>query len=117
MRLAAWALAASVLGGMALLPAQAPFAPGGGSTATSAAPLASSPGTQQMAALLRERAAAIAPGDLWFNINDRRAEALAAAIAGHRGGPQLFAARSTLAKELLFSGRYADAVALVDELL
>jgi hypothetical protein len=70
-----------------------------------------------MAALLRERAAAIAPGDLWFNINDRRAEALAAAIAGHRGGPQLFAARSTLAKELLFSGRYADAVALVDELL
>ena len=109
MRAAAGALAAGVLGALTVLAAQAPVGP--------PPVVAASPGTQQMAALLRERAAAVAPGDLWFNVNDRRADALAAAIAGHRGGPQLFAARTTLAKELLFSGRYAESVALVDALL
>jgi len=108
-RAAAGALAAGVLGALTVLAAQAPVGP--------PPAVAASPGTQQMAALLRERAAAVAPGDLWFNVNDRRADALAAAIAGHRGGPQLFAARTTLAKELLFSGRYAESVALVDALL
>ena len=103
MRLAAWALAAGVIGGVAALPAQAPVAP--------------AEGTRKMAALLRARAEAIAPGDLWFNINDRRADAIAAALAGRAGEPGLFNARSTLAKELLFSGRYADSVALVDALL
>ena len=70
-----------------------------------------------MAALLTTRAAAVAPGDLWFNVNDRRAEAIAAAIAGSPPGSNLFQARTMLAKELLFAGRYADSVALIDELL
>ena len=103
MRLAAWAVAASVFAGVATLTGQAPVEP--------------SPGTREMAALLAARAAAVAPGDLWFNVNDRRAEAIAGAIAGSAGAPNLFAARSTLAKELLFAGRYADSVALVDDLL
>jgi hypothetical protein len=112
MRLAAWALAASMVGGVAALPAQAPVQP-----ASMPGAVDPSPGTAAMASLLRERAAAIAPGDLWFNVNDRRADSLTAAIAGQRGAPRLFTARSTLAKELLFAGRYADSVALVDDLL
>jgi len=115
MRVAAWALAAAVIGGVAALPAQGPPAPPAPAAGTAA--VTPSPGTQRMAALLRERAAAIAPGDLWFNVNDRRADALAAAIGGRTAGPQIFAARTTLAKELLYSGRYADAVALLDDLL
>ena len=103
MRLAAWAVAASVLAGVATLTAQAPVEP--------------SPGTREMAALLAARAAAVAPGDLWFNVNERRAEAIAAAIAGAPQGSNLFQARTMLAKELLFAGRYADGVALVDDLL
>jgi hypothetical protein len=69
-----------------------------------------------MAALLAERAAAVAPGDLWFNVNVQRADALAGAI-GARTGPQVFDARFTLAKELLYAGRYADGVALADALI
>ena len=75
MRLAAWAVAASVLAGVATLTAQAPVEP--------------SPGTREMAALLAARAAAVGPGDLWFNVNDRRAEAIAAAIAGAPAAPNL----------------------------
>ena len=103
MRLAAWAVAASVFAGVATLTAQAPVEP--------------SPGTREMAALLAARAAAVAPGDLWFNVNDRRAEAIAAGIDGAPRGSNLFQARTMLAKELLFAGRYADGVALVDNLL
>ena len=101
MKLAACALAAG-LAGTVVLSAQAPVAP--------------SAGTEEMAALLKARAAAIAPGDLWFNVNARRADALAAAL-GTRTGLQVFAARTTLAKELLFAGRYAESVALVDDLI
>ena len=103
MRLAAWVLAASVFAGVATLTAQAPVEP--------------SPGTREMAALLAARAAAVAPGDLWFNVNERRAEAIAAAIAGSPRGSNLFQARTMLAKEMLFAGRAADGVALVDDLL
>jgi hypothetical protein len=103
MRLRAWALAACLLALVEALPAQGP----GELTA----------GTRQMAALLAERAAAVAPGDLWFNVNDRRADALAAAIAARGSGADLTAARSTLAKELLYAGRYEASVALVDQLL
>src|SRR4051812_31891665 len=103
MRLAASVVAASVAAGLAVLGAQAPGEP--------------SAGTKAMAALLATRAAAIAPGDLWFNVNERRADALATAIGERRDAPNLFAARFTLAKELLFAGRYADSVALTDSLL
>jgi hypothetical protein len=103
MRLRAWALAAFLLALVEALPAQGP----GELTA----------GTRQMAALLAERAAAVAPGDLWFNVNDRRADALAAAIAARGSGAELTAARSTLAKELLYAGRYDESLALVDQLL
>jgi hypothetical protein len=101
MKLAAWALAAG-LAGTVVLSAQTPGEPGAG--------------TREMAALLKARAAAVAPGDLWFNVNVQRADALGAAI-GSRTGPQVFTVRTTLAKELLFAGRYADGVALIDDLL
>jgi hypothetical protein len=102
MRLAAWALAASVLALVEVLPAQDAVQP--------------SAGTQQMAALLAARAAALGPADLWFNVNERRAEALAAAVARRSGGADIDL-RTNLAKELLFAGRYADSVAQVDALL
>ncbi len=119
MRLAAWALTAAVIGGAAALPAQTPAPSPTPVRSPAPAPAAVPPsaGTLAMAALLRERAAAIAPGDLWFNVNDRRANAIAAALAGQPAAAHQFNARSTLAKELLFSGRYADSVALVDALL
>jgi hypothetical protein len=100
---AAWALAAALAGGAAALPAQEAVEP--------------SAGTREMAALLAERAAAVQPGDLWFNVNGQRADTLAAALAGRLPSANLAAARHTLAKELLFAGRYAESVALVDELL
>ena len=79
MRLAAWALAAGVLGAVAALPAQAPAPP----------PVQPSAGTLEMAALLEARAKAVGPADLWFNVNDRRAEAFAAALARRGGGADL----------------------------
>jgi FG-GAP-like repeat/ASPIC and UnbV len=107
MRLAAWALAAGVLGAVAALPAQAPAPPS----------VQPSAGTLEMAALLEARAKAVGPADLWFNVNDRRAEAFAAALARRGGGADLVDLRTNLAKELLFAGRYADSVAQVDGLL
>ena len=103
-RVAAWALAAALAGGAAALPAQEAVEP--------------SAGTREMAALLAERAAAVQPGNLWFNVNGQRADTLAAALAGRLPSAEPRRRRgTTLAKELLFAGRYAESVALVDELL
>ena len=75
------------------------------------------PATKAMAALLAERAAAVGPGDLWFNVNDKRASTLADAVERSRSTAERFRLRVDLAGELLYAGRYAESVALVDALL
>jgi hypothetical protein len=74
-------------------------------------------GTREMAAELARRAAALGTTDLWFNINDKRAEAFAADLDTPRPPTEALRARHTYANELLFAGRYADAIAQADILL
>ncbi len=74
-------------------------------------------GTREMAADLARRAQALGPADLWFNINDKRAEAFAKDLEAPKSTVDALRARHLYANELLFAGRYADAVAQTDRLL
>jgi hypothetical protein len=74
-------------------------------------------GTREMAADLARRARALGPADLWFNINDKRAEAFAKDLDTPRSTIDALRTRHTYANELLFAGRYADAIAQTDRLL
>jgi hypothetical protein len=80
-------------------------------------PVTLADGTRQMAAELARRAGAIAPLDLWFNFNDRRAELLGKDVETPRPPVEALRARYAYANELLFAGRYADAIAQTDLLL
>jgi hypothetical protein len=74
-------------------------------------------GTREMAAELARRAAALTPDDLWFNINDKRAVAFANDLEKPRSTVEALRARHVYANELLFAGRYADAIGETDKLL
>ncbi len=74
-------------------------------------------GTREMAAELAKRAQALGPGDLWFNINDKRADAFGKDLDKPRPVTEALRARHVYAKELLFAGRYAEAIAQTDRLL
>jgi FG-GAP-like repeat/ASPIC and UnbV len=94
----------------------------GGEPARPAAPAARpaiglADGTRDMAAELARRAQALGPGDLWFNINDKRADAFGKDLDKPRPVTEALRARHVYANELLFAGRYADAIAQTDRLL
>jgi len=74
-------------------------------------------GTREMAAELARRAAALGPGDIWFNLNDKRADELAKDVDKPRPVVEALNARHNFAKELLFSGRYEEGIAQTDKLL
>ncbi|HWJ57034.1 MAG TPA: CRTAC1 family protein [Vicinamibacterales bacterium] len=74
-------------------------------------------GTREMAAELARRAQALGPGDLWFNINDKRADAFGKDVDTPRPVTDALRARHVYANELLFAGRYAEAIAQTDRLL
>jgi tetratricopeptide (TPR) repeat protein len=77
-----------------------------------------SDGTREMAAELARRVAAIPPRDLWINLNTARVELLAKdAAQPARSAAEALRARHLYASELLFAGRYADAIAEADALL
>jgi tetratricopeptide (TPR) repeat protein len=80
-------------------------------------PVALADGTREMAAELARRAAALGPADLWFNINDQRALAFAKDLEAPKSTVEALRARHIYANELLFAGRYADAIAQTDQLL
>src|SRR5262245_20077567 len=71
-------------------------------------------GTREMAAELARRAAALGPGDLWFNLNDKRADAFEKDLEKPRAPLDALRARHLYANELLFAGRYPDAIAQTD---
>src|SRR4029453_7361656 len=60
---------------------------------------------------------ALGPGDLWFNINDKRADAFGKDLDKPRPVTEALRARHVYANELLFAGRYAEAIAQTDRLL
>jgi hypothetical protein len=74
-------------------------------------------GTREMAAELARRAAAIPPRDLWFNFNTERAELFAKDLESQKPMVEALRLRYLYANELLFAGRYEDAVAQTDLLL
>ena len=102
MRLAAWALAAGVLAGVAALRRRRRVEPSRHARDGRAAG-----GTRGRRRARRSLVQRQRPTRRGVRRRDRR----------EAGAPDLFAARTTLAKELLFAGRYADSVALVDDLL
>jgi hypothetical protein len=111
--LAACALSAAAAAGV-LAQRSAPEPPG----APAARPaVALADGTREMAAELARRAQALGPSDLWFNINDKRAEAFGKDVEAPRSTVESLRARHNFANELLFAGRYADAIAQTDRLL
>jgi hypothetical protein len=75
------------------------------------------PSTREMASLLAERAPAVDPLKLWFNVNAKRAELFQAQIPLARTRSESIQARTAYARELLYAGRYADALDAVGELL
>jgi hypothetical protein len=75
------------------------------------------PGTREMAALLAERAAAIKPTDLWFNVNDARVEMLAKEISLPGPPREVMRRRYAHAAELLYAGQYPEAIAQAERLL
>ena len=85
-----------------------------GVLAQSASPLAD--GTRAMAEELARRTAAIPPSDLWINLNDKRATLLAQQLDAPRKVADDLRFRYLYASELLFAGRYADAIAQTDRL-
>jgi hypothetical protein len=89
------------------LAAQAP--PDGSNTIAS--------GTREMATVLAERAAAVDPVALWFNVNRRRVEIFAGEIARPRPLHETLRLRYSYASELLYAGRYLDAVSEAEKLL
>jgi hypothetical protein len=74
------------------------------------------PATVEMAAFLKERAAAVDPMRVGFIVNERRAEVLEKALAGLRPGPELRRMRALHAIELLHSGRVRETLAALDEI-
>jgi hypothetical protein len=74
-------------------------------------------GTREMAALLAERAAAVDLVTLWFNVNSRRVEIFAQEIARPRPLHETLRLRYSYASELLYAGRYLDAVSEAEKLL
>ncbi len=73
-------------------------------------------GTREMAALLRERAARVDPSKLPYLVNDRRAEAIARALAEPMPANRRFALRYDHATELVNAGRFEDAQTALAEL-
>jgi hypothetical protein len=74
------------------------------------------PSTAEMAALLKERAAAVDPLRLGLIVNDRRAELLERTLAGLPPGPDHRRLRAMYAIELLNSGRIPESLAVLDEI-
>ena len=56
-------------------------------------------------------------GDLWINLNDRTGRALREGSRGAASPAEALRVRYTYANELLFAGRYEDAIAQTDILL
>ena len=71
-------------------------------------------GTRAMADDLARRTAAIPPADLWINLNDKRASLLGLQLDAPRSVDADLRFRYLYANELLFAGRYADAIAQTD---
>jgi hypothetical protein len=97
--------------------AQGPAAGRPGDAAPSAGAVHLADGTREMAAELARRAAAIPPRDLWFNFNTQRAELFAKDVEAPRPLVEALRVRYTYANELLYAGRYEDAIAQTDLLL
>jgi FG-GAP-like repeat/ASPIC and UnbV len=74
-------------------------------------------GTHEMAAELARLVAAIPRRDLWINLNAERAELFARDLDAPRAPAEALRLRYTYANELLFAGRYEDAIAQTDILL
>jgi len=70
-----------------------------------------------MAARLAELAARVDLVSLWFNVNDQRVELLERELQQPRPGIDRYALRRAHAAELLYAGRYAQAVDRTTELL
>jgi hypothetical protein len=76
-----------------------------------------SAGTREMAALLAERARAVDPEVLWFNVNRQRAELFKARRAEPRAPVDAIRFGYTLAAELGYAGRYVEALETLDDLV
>ncbi|MEO5819099.1 MAG: CRTAC1 family protein [Vicinamibacteraceae bacterium] len=94
-----------------------PERPDGPDTTSAPSAVMLADGTREMAAELARRAAAIAPADLWFNFNDQRAVLFAKDVDTPRPAAEALRVRYTYANELLFAGRYEDAIGQTDLLL
>jgi len=75
------------------------------------------PSTREMAALLAQRAAAIGPADLWFNVNTARIEMFSAQARDARTPADRVRLRANEASELLYAGKYAAAIDAAGTLL
>jgi hypothetical protein len=75
------------------------------------------PSTREMAALLAERAGAVDPHRLWFNVNTQRAELLRQRLGDRRTPVESVRFGYRLATELGFAGQYPEALSLLDRLL
>jgi hypothetical protein len=104
------ALVLAVVVGLTVLRAQTPS----GDAPAGDAPAAS---TKAMAALLAELASKVDPKVLWFNVNDIRADLLAAESAKPRPLVDDLRVRVLYAKELAYAGRYPAALDQVQYVL
>lgn len=103
-------VALALLAGLAVLEAQ-PI----GSPATEVDTVAAS--TREMAALLAERARAVDPDALWFNVNTKRVELFRQRLVQKRSRVEAVRFGYTFAGELAFAGRYAEALETLQHLL
>jgi hypothetical protein len=74
------------------------------------------PSTREMAALLRERAAAVDPMKLPYVVNERRADLMRAALLHPRPFAEQIALRFDYASELVNAGRLPEALRAIEEL-
>jgi hypothetical protein len=75
----------------------------------------SDPSTEEMAALLRERAAKVDPTKVTYVVNERRAAMLGESLIWPRPNAERLPMRFAHASELLNSGRTAEALRAIDE--
>ena len=92
------------------------LAAGLAAAAAAPAPDPVAPSTREMAALLRERAAAVDPLKLPYVVNDRRADLLRAQLDRPKHFAEQLALRFDHATELVNAGRLPEALHAIDEL-
>jgi hypothetical protein len=74
------------------------------------------PGTQEMAALLKERAAQVDPSRVWLIVNDQRADLLEQKVRNARSVRDRMEARLEYAMELTHAGRLEESIQAYDAL-